>query len=260
MDRGRVIGLISGKGGVGKTSLGVNLGIGLSEFGQEVTVVDADFSASNLGVHLGKYEHPVKVQHVLDGNSDPENAIFRHPSGIKAAVSSNEIHHVEPEAGNLAHLLNEAAKNSDYVIVDCPPGLNSTVEKVMESCDELIIITMPTQTSGINAAQIIEKAKQMRQPILGTVINMSEGEPDRELIQREVEMMTESDTIAEIPYDDKVKESLFQNTPLLKHEPLSEASLEIKKLAAALEGVQYEEPRFAGLKRKLNNLTDTLKK
>ena len=65
MGRGRVIGLISGKGGVGKTSLGVNLGVSLSDFGVDVTLVDADFSASNLGVYLGRYEHPVKIQDVL---------------------------------------------------------------------------------------------------------------------------------------------------------------------------------------------------
>ncbi|MFB6193111.1 MAG: P-loop NTPase, partial [Candidatus Nanohaloarchaea archaeon] len=64
MSDGRIIGLISGKGGVGKTSLTVNLGVSLSDFGNEVTIVDADFAASNLGVYLGRYDHPVKIQQV----------------------------------------------------------------------------------------------------------------------------------------------------------------------------------------------------
>lgn len=258
MSRGRVIGLISGKGGVGKTSMSVNIAVGLKQIGKDVTVVDADFSASNLGVHLGRYDHPVKIQDVLHGDAEPSSAIFRHPTGIKAIASSNEIHQVEPDTTLLRDILEEAAQESDYVLVDCPPGLNTTVESVMDSCDELLIVTMPTQTAGINAAQIIEKAKQRHQPVLGTIINKIEDSPEKELVEREVEMMTESDTVAKVPYDSKMKESLFQNTPLLTYDPISPAALEIRRLASSLEGERFEQPRFAALKRKLRRIKEKI--
>lgn len=258
MSRGRIIGLISGKGGVGKTSICVNLGIGLKQRGREVTLVDTDFSASNLGVHLGRYNHPVKIQDVLHEDAEPSSAIFRHPTGLKAIAASNEIHTVEPDTTLLRDILETAAEDSDYVLVDCPPGLNSTVENVMDACDELLIVTMPTQTAGVNAAQIIEKAKEKRQPILGNIINKMFDNPEKELVEREVEMMTESDTLAKIPYDEKMKESLFHNTPLLVYDPLSKASLKIRGLAADMEGQRFEKPRFAGLKRKLRNLKESL--
>jgi MinD-like ATPase involved in chromosome partitioning or flagellar assembly len=260
MSDGRIIGLISGKGGVGKTSMCVNLGIGLKQLGKEVTLVDADFSASNLGVHLGRYDHPVKIQDVLHQEADASSAIFRHPTGVKAIASSNEIHKVEPDTSLLRHVLETAAEDSDYVLVDCPPGIDSTVENIMDACDELLIITMPTQTAGINAAQIIEKAKQKRQPILGTIINKASNNPEKELVEREVEMMTESDTLAKVPYDDKMKESLFNNTPLLVYDPLAKASLEIRGLAADMEGQRFEKPKFAKLKRKLRNLKEVIQR
>lgn len=253
MADGRVIGLISGKGGVGKTTLTVNMGIALQQMGNEVTIVDADFSASNLGVYLGRYDHPVKIQDVLHGEAETQSAIFRHPTGIKALTSSNEINKVEPETSGLRDILTEASKESDYVLVDCPPGLDQTVENIIEACDELLIVTMPTQTAGINAAQIIEKCKDMQQPILGTVINKVENEPDKELVEREVEMMTESHILAQIPYDKEMKESLFENTPLVLFNEYSEAAIEINKLAASLEGQKYEEPKFAKFKRGLRN-------
>ncbi len=246
--------MISGKGGVGKTSLSVNLGISLSELGREVTVIDTDFSASNLGVHLGRYDHPVKIQHILEGNDHPSSAIFRHPTGVKAMVASNEIDMVEPDPSDIRDAVEHAREVSDYVIVDCPPGLDSTVENIMHACDELMIVTMPTQTSGINAAQIIEKAKDMRIPILGTVINMAKNDPEMEMIEREVEMMTESHIMAKVPYDIEMKKSLFENTPLVNKEPLSEASLEIQELAHRLEGQRFERPRFAKLKRGFKKL------
>jgi len=250
MSRGRVIGLISGKGGVGKTSLGVNLSIALKQLGNEVTLIDADFDASNLGVYLGRYDHPVKFQDVLEGESEPEAAIFRHPTGIKAVVSSNNIDKVEPDTANFKQMIDQAAEESDYVIVDGPPGLDSTVETIIAACDEVMIVTIPTQTAGINAAQIIEKAKEMEQPVLGTAINKVEGDPEKELVSREVEMMTESHIMAEIPYDKLMKKSLFENQPLVLYEPLAEASIEINKLAASIDSQRYEEPKFAKIKRK----------
>lgn len=256
MSNGRIIGLVSGKGGVGKTSLTVNLGIALRQFDNEVTLIDADFDASNLGVYLGRYDHPVKMQEVLEEERDPEKAIFRHPTGIKVASSSNEITDVEPETANLREILLEASEDSDYVLVDCPPGANSTVDSIIAACDELMIVTMPTQTASTNAAQIIHKAKQMHKPILGTVVNKVEGDSEKELIQQEIEMMTETHILAEIPFDKQMKKSLFENQPLVKYDELAEASIEIQKMAAELDGQQYEPPKFAPIKRKVNKITD----
>lgn len=254
----RVIGVISGKGGVGKTSLSVNLGVSLSEMGKEVTIVDTDFSAPNLGVHLGRYDHPVKIQDVLKGEADPSSAVFRHPTGIKAMVSSNELYGVDPETRHLEEIIAHATEDSDYVIVDCPPGIDSKVENVMEASEELLIVTIPTQTASINAAQIIEKAKEMKKPVLGTVVNMAEDDPSKELIEREIEMMTECHIMSNIPHDPKMKSSIFENTPLVVHEPLSEASLEIKRLAAQISDEEFEEPSFVGIKRNLKKLVDRI--
>lgn len=260
MDRGRVIGLISGKGGVGKTSLTVNLGISLKELGNEVTIVDTDFSASNIGVHLGRYDHPVKIQDVLDGEGDPESAVFRHHTGVKAVVSSNEIHQVSPDLTELESVIDQLSKGSDYVLVDSPPGLDETVERVIGSCDEIMIVTTPTQSSGTNAAQVVEKAKEMHKPILGTIINMSEDDPGRELVQREVEMMTESHTLGKVPHDPYMKSSIFENKPLVQYEPLSEAAIEIERLAHQLDGRKFEEPSFPKLKRGFRSLKKSLEK
>lgn len=253
-----MIGLVSGKGGVGKTTLTVNLGIALNELGNEVTVVDTDFSASNIGVHLGRYDHPVKIQDVLDGNARPDSALFRHHTGINAIVSSNELHHVSPDLSQLEQVINHAAERSDVVLVDSPPGLNQTVEKVIGSCGEIIVVTMPTQSAGTNAAQVVEKAKQMRKPILGTIINMAEDDPEKELVEREVEMMTESHILGKVPHDSYIKKSLFENQPLVLDEPLSEASIEIKRLAHRLSGQEFEEPKFAKFKRGINKLKDSI--
>lgn len=258
MSDGRVIGLISGKGGVGKTTLTVNLGIALKQMGKDVTLVDADFSASNLGVYLGQYDHPVKIQKVLRGEASIEQARFRHPTGIKAVTSSKSINQAEPNTDKLADILHKASRDSDFVLVDCPPGIGTLVEGIIEACDELMVVTMPTQTASVNAAQIMEECRVLEKPVLGTVLNKVEGQPEKELVQREVEMMTDSNMLAKIPYDKKMKESLFENTSLIAYDDISPASIQIQHLASDLSGEEFEEPRFLELKRKIKRVKSIL--
>lgn len=256
MNRNRIIGFVSGKGGVGKTTVSINLGVALSRMGREVTVVDADFSASNLGTYLGRYEHPVNIQEVLNGDEELSSALFQHPTGINVITASNELDKVEPNTSNLRNILERVSQSSDYVLVDLPPGIDSTVHSIMEACDEIVVVTEPTQTAGVNAAQVVEKAMELKKPVLGTIINKFEDDPDKELIEKEIEIMTYTHVLSKVPYDHKVKESLFENTPVVHHDPLADASLEIKRLAASMEGVKYDEPKFLKLKQKFKRLKE----
>lgn len=260
MNGNRILGFVSGKGGVGKTTVTVNMGVALSQMGKDVTIVDTDFSASNLATYLGRYQHPVNIQDVLHGRDELESAIFQHPTGMNVVTASNELGKVEPDTSELRNILEQMSDFSDYVLVDCPPGINSTVHSVMESCDEIMVVTEPTQTAGVNAAQVVEKAMELKKPVLGTVVNKFEEDPEKELIGKEVEIMTNTHLLSKIPFDGKVKESLFNNKPVVHHAPIAESSLEFKKLAASLEGKTYREPRFAKFKRKLNRLKEKIKK
>ena len=79
----KTIGIVSGKGGVGKTTFVTNVGLSLIELEKDVVVVDADLSTSNLGLQLGFYQFPIGLQDVLEGNVPITNAIYTHPSGLK---------------------------------------------------------------------------------------------------------------------------------------------------------------------------------
>jgi len=254
MSKGEILGLVSGKGGVGKTSTCVNLGVALQNLDKDVTLVDTDFSSSNLGVYLSRYDHPVKLQDVLDKNIDVEKAEFDHLTGLKIVPSSNKLEQTHPNTENIKEVFQKISKDRDYVLVDCAPGIDQNLSDVMKACDNLIIITEPTQTSCINAAQIIEKAKELEIPVYGTIINKAENNPDKELVDREIELMTESSIIGKIPYDPLMKESLFENKPLVETKPLAPASIQIQKIAAKLTGNEYKPPKFPKLRRKINSL------
>jgi septum site-determining protein MinD len=86
----RLIAVISGKGGVGKTTTAINLGTALNKFGKDVIIVDANLTTPNVGLHLGAPIVPVNLNHVLLGKAKVADAVYEHESGTKIVPSSLE--------------------------------------------------------------------------------------------------------------------------------------------------------------------------
>ena len=79
----RIIGVVSGKGGVGKTTMVANVGTALAKMGKDVIVLDANLTTPSLGMHLGLPLYPVTIHDVLKGRASIKDAIYVHDSGLK---------------------------------------------------------------------------------------------------------------------------------------------------------------------------------
>ena len=244
----RIIAVISGKGGVGKTFITINLGLAMLRFGRKVTLVDADVSASNLGLQLGLYSFPKTLQDVLVGKARIENATYEH-LGMKLIPSSISISSIDANIRRLKKVLNSL---DNIVLIDSPPGLSSDALSVIDSCNEVLVISVPEVQSMANAVKVVHMARQKKKDVLGIVVNRHK---DRyELSDSEIETMAESSILAKLPEEQSVSRSLFEKTPLLDYDPCSRASVEIKKLAAGLLEIEYEPPRFLFFNRLLGRL------
>jgi len=242
----KIIGIVSGKGGVGKTVTALNLGLALTQFGEKVIVVDADITASNLGLHLGYYSFPNSLQEVLKGNVDIGKAKIMHHTGLNIIPSAIDLQSIDTNVTRLRSVLQNLPY--DYVIVDAPPGLNDDSMDVIKACDELIIVTNPEVPTVTNAVKVARIAEKFRKTLLGVVINRVGATP-YELTPGEVEMMIEAPIIGVIPEDHNIKESIFNKTPVVAHSPFCDASINYKRIAARLLGKTYEPPRFLRLRR-----------
>ncbi len=241
----RTIGIVSGKGGVGKTVVTANLGLALNKLEGDVTVVDADITASNLGLHLGTYSFPVTLQDVLNRESRISKATYVTSTGfmvIPSSISVGSIH------ANVSKLKNTLKKLSGIVLVDSPPGLDKESLKTVSACNEIIVVATPDMPAMTNAMKTIQIAKKMKKDVLGIVVNRYNND-GYELSPDEIEILCGVPTLCKIPEDPEMRKSLFVRSPIINYNIYSKATIEFHKLAAKLLSKDYQPPNFLSMRR-----------
>ncbi len=241
----RIIGIMSGKGGVGKTVSSLNIGLALHQFGEDVVVIDADITASNLGLHLGMYNFPHGLQDVLTKDIAIEKALYIHHTGLRVIPASLDLSSLRADIKNLRKIISEIP--ADLVLIDSPPGINEEVIAVMSACREIMVITNPEIPTVTNAMKLSRVAEKQKRHLTGVVVNRYSNNP-YELTIPEIEMMIESTIYGVVPEDPYVRESIYQKIPVVAYKPFSPAAIEFKKIAAKIIGKTYKLPRFYKIK------------
>jgi septum site-determining protein MinD len=233
---GKVIGVISLKGGVGKTSIVVSLGEAVAGLGKRVLLVDGNLSAPNLGMHL-KIIDPEKTLHdVLDNKYQMKDAIhaYKNMDVIPASMFGNDK--INPL--RLKEKIKSLKKDYDLIIIDSSPALNEETFAVMVASDSLLVVTTPDFPTLSMTLKAIRLAKQRGTPIDGLIINKVYNK-DFELSLDEIETTSDVPVMAVIPHDIKFMKALSEFQPYTRHELKSEGTREFKKLASTLVGEKY---------------------
>lgn len=245
----KIISVVSGKGGVGKTTFVSNIGLTLNSLNKDVVVVDADLSTANLGLQLGFYHFPLGLQDALDGNIKIADTIYTHPSGLKVVPASVSLSYLNknPSPYRLKSLLSDL---KGLVLIDSPPGIGKEVFLSIKASDEIIVVTNPEIPAVTDALKVIKVAREWKKEPIGIVVNRTKD--SYELRPDEIEAMCEAPVIGMIPEDNHVKRSMFERTPLVNYKPYSPASIAFKKIASNLIGEEYTPPRFHKIRNMLN--------
>ena len=182
MSNCKVIALTNQKGGVGKTTTAVNLGVSLVQQGKKVLLIDADAQA-NLTMALG-YNRPDDIpitlstvmQNIIDDKTlDVSQGIIHHREGVDLLPSNIELSGFEVRLINamsrervLKTYVNEVKKNYDYVLIDCMPSLGMITINALAAADSVIIPTQPHYLSA-KGLELLLRSVSMVKRLLSTV-------------------------------------------------------------------------------------------
>jgi septum site-determining protein MinD len=236
-----IIGILSGKGGVGKTTLTLNLGTAFTVMGEKVTIIDGDIKNPNVGLYLGRYTFPRTLNDFLKRGYDIDEVTYTH-FGMKIIPSSLTLNDTCIGLSKLRYSLEE---KEGYVFVDFPPGLSRDTTNLMEICDSFIIVTNPTIASLAATMRFSNITKEMNKEILGVVVNRSGKK--YEVSSDEVQTTITENILAFVPEDENVRKSAMEKKTVIEYRAHSPASLEMMSLAGKLLHREYEKPKLSGL-------------
>lgn len=231
----RIIGVFSGKGGVGKTMLVSNLGISLVQEGYNVAVLDANLTGANLGLHLGLISYPVSIHDVMKRNISLTDAVYKHASGvdvIPASLSLDDTLDTEPV--NIKQDIQDLLGDKDFILMDVATGLDRETLNAMEMCDEAIIVTHPELPTLSDALKTRNIADVYGKKSIGIVLNRI-GKND-ELKKDNISTFLELPVIGVIPEDYSVRRSIEVKNPIVLENPRHKISLEIRRISHYLTG------------------------
>lgn len=236
----RIIAVVSGKGGVGKTTTVANIGAALADMGLDVTVLDANLTTPNLGIHLGIPLFPVTLHDVLKGRAHITDAVYDHDNGLKvipAGLSLRDLRGIDSR--NLAAALLDMLGSTDIVLMDVAAGLGKETLAALEAADEMVIVTNPDLPSVTDALKAVKLGQQMGVRILGTVVNRRTGRK-HEMRSAEIRsMLDDTEILAEIPEDKRIAEAISARSPVVHFAPRSASSQRMHQIANRLIGRDY---------------------
>ncbi|QUH26064.1 septum site-determining protein MinD [Serpentinicella alkaliphila] len=168
---GEVIVITSGKGGVGKTTTTANLGTGLTKLGYKVAVVDADIGLRNLDVVMGLENRIVyDIVDVVEGVCRLKQALIKDKRFeglyLLPAAQTRDKNAINPE--QMQNLTNELKESFDYVLIDCPAGIEQGFKNAIAGADKAIVVTTPEISAVRDADRIIGllEAAELTEPKL----------------------------------------------------------------------------------------------
>jgi septum site-determining protein MinD len=242
----RIIVVTSGKGGVGKTTTTANLGMALAKRGRSVVVVDADFGLRNLDLLLGLENRIVYTAvEVIAGECRLDQALVRdkRQSGLALlpAAQNRLKDAVAPDQMRL--LISELATKFDYVLVDCPAGIEQGFQNAIAAAQEALIVTTPEISAVRDADRVVGLLEAHSVKSIHLIINRirpSMVQANNMMSVQDVQEILAIPLIGIVPDDERVIVSTNRGEPLVLSESPSLAGSALDNIARRLEGEKVD--------------------
>lgn len=250
--KANIITVTSGKGGVGKSNVAVNLALELMNKGKRVLIIDADLGLANVEILMGvipKYN----LKEVVDGNKKIEEIICEGPNGLKFISGGSGIENIanlsEDNLNRLARDLASLDDLYDVIIIDTGAGINDTVMTFARIANQILLVTTSDPTAITDAyalLKVLNKASDEDNTVK-VIVNMVKNRNDAIQVFNKLNLVCEKflnrslEVIEYIPDDVALEKAVRFQKPVTIESPRSAVSMALKRLGEKVNDLVDEE-------------------
>lgn len=228
--------VLSGKGGVGKTTTSINLALAMQRLGADVIVLDGNLSSPNLSIHLGNTYYPVTIHDVMGGEHPIRNAIYKHHSGIRIIPADTSVDSMKlVDFNKLRTKLQDLHLMTEFLIIDGSPGLGRESTSLIDIADEIIIVTNPDMPSLVDSKRVLDFVKKYNKTVAGIIVNKFKKRRHKLSIEN-MEKYLGMPIMNVVPEDKRFEKLLHKKTPYIHKHKYTKAGRTFTNLAEILTG------------------------
>lgn len=261
--RASVIAITSGKGGVGKTNIAVNLAIKLSMAGKNVVLLDADLGLANADV-LCNIDLPANLSHVIARRKDLDEVLVKAPGGFSLIGGASGLARMadltDADRQRIVNALAELEQKADVILIDTGAGISPNVLAFTRAADHVLVVTTPEPTAITDAYAVVKViTRDNSERRISLLVNQARNANEARVVHERIAKVARQFLgvsvfdAGHIPADEQVALAVRKRTPFVLAAPRGPASLAMATLATRLEqGVaasMYEGGFFARMSR-----------
>lgn len=240
----QAIAVTSGKGGVGKSNIAVNLAVAMSTRGLRVCLVDGDLGLANADI-LCNLSPRLTLEHVMAGQCRLVDAMLLAPGGFRLIPGASGVTRLADmgpsQRQSLLQQLLALDRVADVIIIDCGAGINANVIGLAAAANEVVVTTTPEPTALTDGYAMVKTLlSNSPDSRVRLVVNMAADEAEAEAVFRRINKVTRMFSQRSIEYggaipaDSSVAEAVRLRVPFVLFAPDDPASQAIRRLAARL--------------------------
>ena len=250
----KVVAVTSGKGGVGKTNVSVNLAVSLSRKGHNVVLMDADLGLANVDVMLGLHSK-YNISHVLNGEKTLDEILLAGPAGMRIIPATSGVKRLAEltpvENAGLIRAFGEMEYPVDIMLVDVAAGISDSVVSFGRAAHEVVVVVCDEPSSITDAYALIKVlSRDYNVERFHVLSNMVESEAHGRILFKKLSLVAERfldvtlDYLGTVPFDQALRKAIQKQNAVCELDPSSISAKAFRRIAAGVE--RWPQPNRAG--------------
>jgi flagellar biosynthesis protein FlhG len=259
--RARTVAVTSGKGGVGKSNVAVNLAIRLTQMGRRVVLLDADLGTANVDV-ICDLQPVATLAHVVAGRRTLSEAMIEAPGGFQLIPGASGLAQIaalsEFERARLIQMVHQLECDADIILIDTGAGVGPNVLSFAAGAEEMLVVTTPEPTAITDAYAVVKTVSRQRGGAdVRLLVNMVRDPSEGKAVYERIGAVARKFLDLELRYaghvllDPRVGAAVRRRRPFILDSPGCDAAICIGQLAHRMDR-SAAEPRGTGLLERLS--------